>query len=124
VGRRTFGGWRFTTMTVASAASVLTTHHVSTSGAALIFGCTRLKVLNFAARGLLTPVPMAGRVFFERAQVEALRDQLAAATEREGEDHHDHHGAPRTGAEPAVGRVAHAQGGAGGAARSLRRDRE
>jgi hypothetical protein len=58
------------------------TSHVNTSGAAYLVGCTRQRVLSLSARGLLPPVSVAGRVFFERAAVEALRDQLAAEAKR------------------------------------------
>jgi hypothetical protein len=57
------------------------TAHVNTSGAARLLGCTRQRTLSLAARGLLQPITMAGRVFFERAKVEALRDRLAAERE-------------------------------------------
>ncbi len=58
------------------------TSHTNTSGAARLLGCTRQRVLSLAARGLLTPTALAGRVFFAVAEVEALRERLAAESER------------------------------------------
>jgi hypothetical protein len=53
--------------------------HVTLSGAAVILApCSRHLVLVYATRGRLTPIPMPGHVYFRRAEVEALRDRLAA----------------------------------------------
>ena len=69
-------------MTVAAA--LRTDRHVNPAGAAAMLGITRYRVLSLSARGLLPPVTVGGRVFFERAQVEALREQIAAERERRG----------------------------------------
>jgi len=54
--------------------------HYSLSRAAKVLGMTRQRVLTFGTAGSLTATVMGGRLFFERSQVEALRDRLA--TER------------------------------------------
>ncbi len=51
---------------------------VSHYSAADLLGCARQTVLAYAARGMLTTHRVAGRTFFVREEVEALRDRLAA----------------------------------------------
>lgn len=59
-------------------AHVEPTEHVNMRTAATLLGCTRHRVLNLVANGQLRPVPVAGRVFLLRAEVEVLAERLAA----------------------------------------------
>jgi hypothetical protein len=58
-------------------APTLIDRHLSHYGAAGVLGCARQTVLAYAARGLLTPCRVGGRLFFLTAEVEELRDRLA-----------------------------------------------
>jgi hypothetical protein len=52
--------------------------HLSLSRAARELAVTRQRVLSLSAAGVLPTVVMGGRLFFQRAQVEALAERLAA----------------------------------------------
>lgn len=52
--------------------------HLSLSRTALALDVSRQRVLSFSAGGVLNATVMGGRLFFARAQVEALRQRLAA----------------------------------------------
>jgi hypothetical protein len=56
--------------------------HLNTTAAAHALDCSRQRVLSLAARGLLTPVPVAGKVFFKLDEVRALRARLARSARR------------------------------------------
>ena len=62
--------------------------HLSLSRTAFALDISRQRVLTFSAAGALGATVMGGRLFFERAQVEALAEQLAAERERAAKARH------------------------------------
>jgi predicted site-specific integrase-resolvase len=57
-----------------------TDDHISEIQAANRLGVSRHLVLVFAAAGQLHAVPMGGRLFYQKAEVDALRVRLAEET--------------------------------------------